>query len=124
MMHALVVDDSSTIRLMLARTLKHLGFEVSEAANGEIALASLQQLASPPELALVDWNMPVMDGLALVQQIRANADWASMRVMMVTTETEVSRMADALAAGADEYMMKPFSEDALRDKLLMLGLEV
>jgi two-component system chemotaxis response regulator CheY len=109
---------------MLARTLKHLGFEVSEAANGEIALASLQQLASPPELALVDWNMPVMDGLALVQQIRANADWASMRVMMVTTETEVSRMADALAAGADEYMMKPFSEDALRDKLLMLGLEV
>lgn len=122
-MHALVVDDSSTIRLMIGRTLKSLGFEVSEAANGELALSVLHALATPPQLALIDWNMPVMDGMQLVQAIRSDPTYVGMRVMMVTTETEIDRMTDALAAGADEYMMKPFSEEALREKLMLLGLD-
>jgi len=108
---------------MISRTLKSLGFEVSEAANGELALSVLHALATPPQLALIDWNMPVMDGMQLVQAIRSDPTYVVMCVMTATTETEIDRMTDALAAGADEYMMKPFSEEALREKLMLLGLD-
>lgn len=121
MIKALVVDDSRATRSLVKRVLVELGFEVSEAGDGRAALEQLQ--AGPtPALALLDWNMPVMDGFELLQQIRGNRGYDGMRVVMVTTEVESQQMARALAAGADEYVMKPFTADVLRCKLDMLQL--
>jgi two-component system chemotaxis response regulator CheY len=119
-MKALVIDDSRAMRAMLKGMLKTAGFaDVAEAGNGQEGLA-----AAHPELSLilVDWNMPVMDGLAFVKAIRARSDCASVPLMMVTTETELSRVGDALDAGANEYLMKPFTAEALTEKLELLGI--
>lgn len=120
-MHALVVDDSRAIRSVIARMLREMGYSVMEAGNGREALDVLAG-AQPPSIALLDWNMPVMDGFALLCELRGDARFAGTRIMMVTTETEIERMQSALAAGADEYLMKPFTPDALREKLGLLGL--
>lgn len=120
-MRAIVIDDSKSMRLILSRLLKHAGFEVREAAHGRDALAQLGA-NGPFELALVDWNMPEMNGLEFVQAVRAEQTWRDMKLMMVTTEAELARVEEALRAGADEYVMKPFTADVLRDKLAMLGL--
>lgn len=119
-MHALVVDDSRAIRMILGRLLHEIGFEVREACHGREALERLA--AAPVQLALVDWNMPEMNGLELVRAIRSDPSHAGMKVMMVTTEAEIARMTLALEAGADEYVMKPFTAEILRDKLALLGL--
>jgi two-component system chemotaxis response regulator CheY len=74
------------------------------------------------DLACIDWNMPVMDGLELVSRVRAGAAWRAITLMMVTTESEHDQIVRALAAGVHEYLIKPFSPDALRDKLGLLGL--
>jgi len=118
-MKALVVDDSKAIRMMIGRMLRDLGFEVREASNGQEALDVLAK--GPSDIALVDWNMPVMNGLELVTAIRANPAFAAMRVMMVTTETELTQVERALQAGASEYLMKPFSKEAISEKLAILG---
>lgn len=120
-MRALVVDDSRAMRSLLKGMLKSLGFEVFEASNGVDALEKLREVGAL-ELALLDWNMPEMNGYQLLRYVRANADFASMRVMMVTTETEMSQVVKALEAGANEYMMKPFTPDTIREKLQVLGL--
>ncbi|MBI1380257.1 MAG: response regulator [Planctomycetaceae bacterium] len=120
-MRALVIDDSRAIRLILSRTLQELGFQTLEAANGKEALAVLER-EGPVELALVDWNMPEMNGLEFVQAARARPAWGSMRMMMVTTETEMERVVKALEAGADEYVMKPFTREVIAEKLSILGL--
>jgi two-component system chemotaxis response regulator CheY len=73
-------------------------------------------------LVLVDWNMPEMDGLAFVRAVRANPEHAGLRLMMITTQTEMVRVATALEAGADEYLMKPFTAEVLLDKLGILGI--
>lgn len=97
-MHALVVDDSRTMRRIVARILNDLGFTVTEAGDGQQALDALA--AGPvPELACVDWNMPVMDGLTMITQVRANPQWRQITLMMVTTESEHSQIVRALAAG-------------------------
>jgi two-component system chemotaxis response regulator CheY len=118
---ALVVDDSRTIRLILGRMLRELGFEVAEADNGR---AALDQLAGglSPELVLVDWNMPEMSGIEFVEAVRHAPYQSDARVVMVTTETEVDQVVRALDAGADEYVMKPFTKDAIVEKLQLLGL--
>lgn len=116
---ALVVDDSQAIRTIVGRFLRELGFEVSEAADGEEALNRVR--AERPDLVLVDWNMPVMDGLELVRAVRANPDWERIQLMMVTTETEPAQIVRALGAGADEYLLKPFTRDGLAGKLALLG---
>lgn len=121
-MHALVVDDSRAIRSVIARMLRGLGWTVSEAGNGQEAVDVLEGLEFPPDIALVDWNMPVMDGFTLVCAIRSEAKFDDMRIMMVTTETEIERVQQALSAGANEYMMKPFTQDSLIEKLGLLGL--
>ena len=121
-MLALIVDDSRAMRMVLRRTVANLGFEVREAENGRLALDLLNSLDSPPDLALIDWNMPEMDGLELVAAIRAGAKWDSMTMMMVTTEGEHSRVVQALSAGAHEYLMKPFTPESLVDKLALHGL--
>lgn len=120
-MRALIVDDSKTMRLILGRLLLQAGFETCEAGDGREALGQLAQTGAL-DLALVDWNMPVMNGLELIQEIRARSEFADMKVMMVTTEAEMARVVQALSAGADEYMMKPFTAEALGDKLCLLGL--
>jgi len=120
-MRALVVDDSRAIRAMIARMLRELGYAVTQAGDGREALDVLAG-SDAPELALLDWNMPVMDGYALLRELRADPRFRATRIMMVTTETEIENMQSALAAGADEYLMKPFTWDALREKLALLGL--
>jgi two-component system, chemotaxis family, chemotaxis protein CheY len=118
---AIVVDDSRAIRMILSRTLRELGYEVREAGNGVEALAALSS-GSPANLVMADWNMPVMDGLELLRQIRASTEFGKVPVVMVTTEAEVDQMTTALAAGATEYIMKPFTKEILADKLRMVGL--
>jgi two-component system chemotaxis response regulator CheY len=118
---AIVVDDSRAVRLILARTLRDLGFEVEEAGDGLKALELLDQDRTGFSLALLDWNMPQMNGLELLQRLRSNNRFSTLPVMMVTTETEMDHMAAAMNAGANEYVMKPFTRDILVDKLRMIG---
>jgi len=118
---ALVIDDSRTMRRIVARILQDLGFETVEAEHGQAALDLLAD-GPPPDLACVDWNMPVMDGLQFVVRVRATPALRGMTLMMVTTESEHAQIVRALAAGAHEYLVKPFTAEALRDKLALLGL--
>ena len=121
-MKAITVDDSKTIRSIIKRTLAGVGFEVEEAEDGLVALERIEK-AWPVDLAIVDWNMPNMNGLELVRALRSKPEYAAMRIMMATTESEISQMELALAAGADEYLMKPFDREALMQKLALLGIE-
>ena len=122
-MRALVVDDSRAMRTILSRILRKAGIEeIREAADGSEAIARLQD-GELPDVALVDWNMPVMNGLELVKAVRQRSEWRRIAIMMVTTENEQSQIVRALAAGAHEYLIKPFDEAALIDKLEILGLQ-
>lgn len=121
MAKALVVDDSKAIRLILGRTLESLGYVVVQAANGQEALDTLAREAQGLSLVLVDWNMPVMNGLEFVRHVRANPQYSSLALMMVTTETHLDQVSTALEAGANEYVMKPFTADIIADKLRLLG---
>ncbi|MEO1233123.1 MAG: response regulator [Myxococcota bacterium] len=120
-MRALVIDDSSAMRRLLGGMLADLGFEVTESEHGADALERLEAQGAP-DLVLVDWNMPVMNGLDFVKAVRAQPKYDGMRLMMVTTETGAEEMTMALEAGADEYVMKPFTRDAITEKIRMLGL--
>lgn len=122
MSKALVVDDSKTIRIILGRTLRELGYEVCEAANGIEALKVMEAEKAAVNLVLADWNMPEMNGLELLKQLRLDPDLASLKVIMVTTETELDHMVCALEAGANEYVMKPFTKDILKEKLELVGI--
>jgi two-component system chemotaxis response regulator CheY len=114
---ALVVDDSRAIRTILSKTLRELGFEVREAGNGIEALEVIQAEKAGVTLILIDWNMPEMNGLDLLKRLRQNPQFSSLVVVMVTAETEVDRIAEALEAGANEYVMKPFTKDIIVGKL-------
>jgi two-component system chemotaxis response regulator CheY len=120
---ALVVDDSKAIRMILSRTLREIDYDVREAADGIAALESLR-CDGPVDLVLADWNMPEMDGFELLKRLRANAAYEAVKIIMVTTESEVGQMSLALAAGATEYVMKPFTKDILIDKLRLAALPV
>lgn len=120
-MHALIIDDSRTMRSILRRIVTDLGFEVSEAGDGQQALDQLEQ-GLLPDLCLIDWNMPLMDGYTFVTRVRADQRWRGITLMMVTTESEHGQIVRALAAGAHEYVIKPFTADAIVDKLELLGL--
>ena len=119
-MRALVVDDSSTMRKILKSILVGAGFEVGEAKGGPEALDWLKQNCA--EVALFDWNMPEMSGLELLEKVRAERSSGDLKIMMVTTESEQTEVERALQAGADEYVMKPFTKDSILDKLQILGL--
>jgi two-component system chemotaxis response regulator CheY len=118
---ALVIDDSRAMRMILRRVLTGSGFEVVEAADGQQAL-DLVAAGPVPDVALIDWNMPVMNGLEFVMAVRANKDYRQMTLMMVTTESEHTQIVRALAAGAHEYVLKPFTNEAITEKLSLLGL--
>ena len=120
-MRALIIDDSRAMRAVLGRILEELGFETSEAGNGREGLEHLRANGSP-DLALVDWNMPEMNGIDFVQAVRAVRDYDGMRLVMVTTETEMTRVVKALGAGVDAYIMKPFAKAAVVEQLQRVGL--
>ncbi|MGO8932677.1 MAG: response regulator [Terracidiphilus sp.] len=120
----LVVDDSRAIRTILSKTLRELGFEVCEAANGKEALEVIQAEKRALALILLDWNMPEMDGLEFLKRLRQNPEFSSLVVVMVTAETEMDHIAEALEAGANEYVMKPFTKDIIVGKLQLAGIQV
>ncbi len=122
-MRALVLDDSRAMRMVLVRLLKEKGWDVVEAGDGQQGLDVLAAGPSP-DLALIDWNMPVMNGLEFIRAVRKDPVYADMTLVMVTTESEHSQVVRALAAGAHEYVFKPFTPEALLGKLSMLGLPV
>ncbi len=119
-MRALIVDDSSTMRSVLKMHMKKAGFETLEAGSAEAGWDVLQQEGAA-ELALIDWNLPGMSGVDLVRTVRADSRFDQMRIMMVTAQSELQEVQRALLCGADEYMMKPFNPEVVRDKLQILG---
>ena len=120
-MHALIIDDSKTMRSILRRIVTELGFEISEAGNGQEALDQLEA-GLVPDICLIDWNMPLMDGYTFVTRVRSDERWRNVTLMMVTTESEHGQIVRALAAGAHEYVIKPFTPDAIIEKMELLGL--
>ena len=120
-MRALVIDDSRAMRRIVSTALEGFGYETRQAGHGQEALDVLQE-GYAPDLCTIDWNMPVMDGLQFVSAVRSNPAWRQLTIMMVTSESEHTQIVRALAAGAHEYMIKPFTADAFRDKLALLGM--
>jgi two-component system, chemotaxis family, chemotaxis protein CheY len=116
----LVVDDSATIRKFCSRLLAGMNFAVGEAENGVMAVEACKLVV--PDLILLDWNMPEMDGLSCLKAVRAMDLDPRPMIVMCTTENVLPKITEALAAGADEYIMKPFDRDVLRDKLSQLEL--
>jgi two-component system, chemotaxis family, chemotaxis protein CheY len=118
---ALVVEDSKTIRMILCEYLLKMHIEVVEAANGLEALERLKEMA-PPDLVLVDWNMPVMSGIDFIRAVRELHIYDPLPLIMVTTNSESEHLGTAMEAGANEYIQKPCTLDALREKIESLGL--
>ena len=118
---ALIVDDSRAMRSIVGRIVREIGFETVEAANG---LEGLEQLQSHREvdLILVDWNMPVMNGIEFLHAMRAQPGSSGFKVLMVTTASDLAHIGLAIEAGANEYLIKPFTKDAMISKLQMLGM--
>ena len=121
-MRALVIDDSRAARMAVCRILKEVGMETDEAENGVDALVKLQTFG-PFDLCMVDWNMPVMSGYDFVKEVRRNAEYSNVALIMVTTENEMSQVVKAMSAGVNEYVMKPFTEEVILEKLDILGLK-
>ncbi len=120
-MRALIVDDSRAMRLILCSILKESGYEVAEAGDGTEALQRLKENGKF-QVVLVDWNMPPLDGFEFIKAVRADHTYDDTRLVMVTTETEMENVARALEAGANEYIMKPFTKESLQEKLALLGI--
>lgn len=120
-MRAAVVDDSKPSRSILARVLRDLKFDCTEATNGLEAIAALATLVRP-DLVTVNWHMPVMDGIELLRRLRAHPVHRTLKVLMVSTENDKDQIAAAIAAGADDYLAKPFTPEALARKLVTLGV--
>lgn len=117
---ALVVDDSKLVRGISRKILEGLGFSVVEAEDGQVALARCAELL--PEVILLDWNMPVMTGIEFLRAFRSQYAGAATSIIFCTTENDMSKIQEALSAGANEYVMKPFDADIIHGKLLQLGL--
>jgi two-component system chemotaxis response regulator CheY len=107
--------------MIVSKILQEIGFEIVEAKHGLDALEQLQK-SGKFEMALVDWNMPEMNGYDFVVKVRSDHTYDDMRLMMVTTETEMSHVSKALLAGANEYVMKPFTKEIILEKLNVLGI--
>ncbi len=119
-MRVLIIDDSRAMRMILRTTLQKLGHEVLEAADGKLGLDQVRD-HGPFDVALVDWNMPVMNGFEFVCAMRADEANGPMKIVMVTSEVEMSQVIKAIEAGANEYVMKPFTPDILAEKLAMVS---
>lgn len=123
-MKMLIVDDSKAMRGFLAHLAGEMSFATTEAEDGRAALDTLIK-ADPAglfDIALVDWDMPRMNGLEFVQFVRRNRDYDGVKIMMVTTNNSVEKITQALEAGANDFLMKPVTREALEEKLQILGL--
>jgi two-component system chemotaxis response regulator CheY len=119
-MRALVIDDSSSMRAILRQYMRQLDYEVVEACNGQDALKRCEEVRDI-DIALVDWNMPVMNGLDFVRAVRARKEYDGVKLMMVTTENDAEHIETALSAGANEFVMKPFTYEVLEEKVALLN---
>ena len=119
-MEALVIDDSRAVRMVVGNILRDQGFRVYEAGHGQQGLEQLRANAEI-SLVLVDWNMPVMDGLEFIRAVRRERAWNGVKIVMVSTESESEQVQRAISAGANEYVMKPFTPEVLVAKLSLLG---
>jgi len=116
-LRAMVVDDSKAMRAVLVRMLKTCGYDdIVEATNGVDAFRAIRDNGSP-DVVLVDWNMPQMTGIEFIRRVRSSGMLEEASVVMVTSETAIEKIAEALESGADEYLMKPFTIEALLEKL-------
>lgn len=120
MPHCLIVDDSKVVRKLERRIMEELGFTVSEAEDGQKAAEFCS--AQKPDLILLDWHMPVMDGLEFLKTLRAMPQGNVPKVLFCTTESELSHIVQAMSAGADEYVMKPFDAGIIRGKLEQINM--
>ena len=116
----LVVDDSRVIRKVARRILEDIGYEIAEAADGMEALAWCR--AAMPDAILLDWNMPVMNGIEFLKKLRAEPGGEAPVVVFCTVENDLAHIHEALEAGANEYIMKPFDGDIIADKFVEAGL--
>lgn len=116
----LVVDDSKVIRMVARRILEGLNFEVTEAVDGKEALEACQ--ASMPDAVLLDWNMPVMSGIEMLRLLRKEPGGDAPAVVFCTTENDMAHIREAIEAGANEYIMKPFDSDIIESKFSQIGL--
>ena len=115
----LVVDDSSVIRKVARRILEGLDFKISEAEDGQQAIEQCR--GGMPDAVLLDWNMPVMDGYDFLKALRRMPGGEAPKVVFCTTENDVAHIREAISAGADEYVMKPFDHETLQIKLQLVG---
>ena len=120
MKRCLVVDDSRVIRRVASKIIQDLGLDVEEAENGKKAMTAVA--IRMPDLVFTDWDMPAMNGIEFVRELRRLPGGDKVAVVFCTTENEVAQILQALEAGADEYIMKPFDGEIVRSKLLLLGL--
>jgi len=121
---AMVIDDSRAARTLVGNMLGRLGFEVEKAEHGQDALDKLVELPEPPAAVLVDWNMPVMDGVEFAREFRKHDKFKTTPLLMISSESDPRRVASALLAGIDEYLFKPVDSEMIRERLSMLGLYV
>ena len=120
MKSCLVVDDSKVIRLVARKILESLNFEVEEAEDGQVAINACKRRM--PDAILLDWNMPVKSGLEFLRELRSTDGGDTPVVVFCTTETEMNRIVEAMSAGANEYIMKPFDSEILETKFAQVGL--
>lgn len=118
-MKALIVDDSSMLRMAVRKILGGIGVEYAEAANGQEAWDYLDK-GGAANFMLLDWNMPVMNGYELLLKVRGDARFAGLTIVMLTTENQIEAIRKAIMAGANEYVMKPFTDEMLVEKLRMV----
>jgi two-component system chemotaxis response regulator CheY len=120
MKYCLIVDDSRVVRKVARRILEDLQFEIDEAADGKLALDACK--ARLPDVVLLDWNMPVMNGLEFLIELRQLPSGQEPIVVFCTTENDISHIQAAINAGANEYIMKPFDSDIIHAKFAQVGL--
>lgn len=116
----LIVDDSRVVRKVAGRIVANLDFQVTEAVDGAEALAKCRE--AMPDVILLDWNMPVMNGLDFLRAVRREKDGALPKIVFCSTETDRDHITEALRSGADEFVMKPFDSDILESKFAEVGL--
>lgn len=120
MKHCLVVDDSRVIRKVARRILEEMQFDIAEAEDGQVALGQCR--ARMPDAILLDWNMPVMTGIEFLRALRKEVGGDRPVVLFCTTENNIAHITEAMDAGANEYIMKPFDRDILEAKFSEVGL--